>query len=439
MSAEGLRAAEEKMRREGVPEVFVDTFRHYYRQLEQGVSGLLPDSELEPVGELPSAAELPARPEAERDALGRAVAIKLNGGLGTSMGMTGPKSLLPVKEGLTFLDIVARQVLELRRRTGARLPLVLMNSFSTREETLASLARHPELAEGQDVPLDFVQHKEPKLLASDLEPVSWPPDPELEWAPPGHGDLYTALVTSGMLESLLGGGYAHAFVSNIDNLGAVLEPRILAWMDAERAPFLMEVADRTRADRKGGHLARGATADGLVLREIAQTPEEDLDSFQDTGHGATSTPTPSGWTCACSPSSSRARDDVLGLPMIVNRKTVDPSDSDSPEVIQIETAMGAAIGRLRGRPRAARRAHALRAGQDDQRPARAALRRLRAHRRGPRGPQPAPGRARCCSSTSTPSTTSSSPTSSSASRRGRRRWSSATVSWCAATCGSGGE
>ena len=86
MSAEGFRAAEQKMRAQRVPEVFVDTFRHYYEQLEQGASGLLPDAELEPVGELPSASELPARPEAEREALGRAVVLKLNGGLGTSMG-----------------------------------------------------------------------------------------------------------------------------------------------------------------------------------------------------------------------------------------------------------------------------------------------------------------------------------------------------------------
>ncbi len=348
MSAEGLRAAELKMRREGVPEVFVDTFRHYYRQLEQGVSGLLPDSQLEPVGELPSAAELSSRPETERDALGRAVAIKLNGGLGTSMGMTGPKSLLPIKEGLTFLDIVVRQVLELRRRTGARLPLVLMNSFSTRDETLAALARHPELAEGQDVPLDFVQHKEPKLLASDLTPVSWPPDPELEWAPPGHGDLYTALVTSGMLESLLGGGYTHAFVSNIDNLGAVLEPRILAWMDAERAPFVMEVAARTPSDRKGGHLAARRDGGGLVLREIAQTPEEDLDSFQDVGRWRYFNTNTLWVDLRALAELLRARDNVLGLPMIVNHKTVDPTDSDSPEVIQIETAMGAAVGVFEG-------------------------------------------------------------------------------------------
>ena len=109
---------------------------------------------------------------------------------------------------------------------------------------------------------------------------SWPDNPELDWAPPGHGDLYTAMVGSGMLETLLDQGYRYAFVSNSDNLGAALEPRILAWLAGEEIPFLMEVADRTEADRKGGHIARGADG-GLVLRESAQTRDEDMEAFQD--------------------------------------------------------------------------------------------------------------------------------------------------------------
>ena len=65
--------------------------------------------------------------------------IKLNGGLGTSMGMTQAKSLIEAKDGLTFLDVIARQVLELRERSGARLPLVLMDSFRTHDEALEAL------------------------------------------------------------------------------------------------------------------------------------------------------------------------------------------------------------------------------------------------------------------------------------------------------------
>ena len=189
---------------------------------------------------------------------------------------------------------------------------------------------------------DFLQSKVPKLTAEDLAPVSWPGDPSLEWAPPGHGDLYPSLLSSGMLDALLDGGYRYAFVANVDNLGAVLSPRILAWFAREQIPFLMEVADRTAADRKGGHLARRPDG-GLVLREIAQTPDEDTDAFQDVErHRFFNTNTL--WVDLRALAGVLGeRGGVLGLPMIVNRKTVDPSDKASTPVIQLETAMGAAI------------------------------------------------------------------------------------------------
>jgi UTP--glucose-1-phosphate uridylyltransferase len=250
-----------------------------------------------------------------------------------------------VKDGLSFLDLTVRQVLELRRRSGARLPLVLMHSFYTRDESLAALERYPELR--VDVPLDFVQSKVPKLRVDDLRPVSWPADPSLEWAPPGHGDLYTSLLGSGMLERLLDRGYEYAFVANIDNLGAVLEPPMLGWFARERLPFLMEVARRTEADRKGGHLARRRDA-GLVLREIAQTRDEDLDAFQDVGRHRFFNSNTIWLNLRTVASVMEQRGGVLGLPMIVNRKNVDPTDPSSPEVFQLEAAMGSAIGVFEG-------------------------------------------------------------------------------------------
>jgi UTP--glucose-1-phosphate uridylyltransferase len=262
------------------------------------------------------------------------------------MGMTGPKSLVEVKEGLTFLDIAARQVLSLRDETAARLPFLLMNSFYTRDESLAALRRYEGIE--ADVPLDFLQGRFPKLRADDLRPVSWPPDPELEWAPPGHGDLYTSIVTSGMLDALLERGYRYAIASNVDNLGAVLDERILAWFARERLPFAMEVAERTEADRKGGHIARRRAGGRLLLREMAQTPEEDMNAFAAISrHRFFNTNTL--WIDLRTLSEVLGeRGGVLGLPMIVNHKTVDPSDPSSPEVIQIETAMGAAIGVFEG-------------------------------------------------------------------------------------------
>ncbi|MDQ3721542.1 MAG: UTP--glucose-1-phosphate uridylyltransferase [Actinomycetota bacterium] len=338
---DALNDALEKMRANGVADVAVKTFAYYYERLRGGDAGTLAESEIEPIDELPDADELPEDEEGARDALTRAVVIKLNGGLGTSMGMTGPKSLLEVKDGLTFLDITVRQIRALRERTGARLPLVLMNSFATRDASLAALEPYDDLAV-DGVPADFLQSKVPKLAAGDLAPARWPDDPSLEWAPPGHGDLYPSLLSSGLLDALLDGGYRYAFVANVDNLGAVLEPRILAWFAREQIPFLMEVADRTAADRKGGHLARRPDG-GLVLREIAQTPKEDAGAFQDTTrHRFFNTNTL--WIDLHALAGVLAeRDGVLGLPMIVNRKTVDPGAAGSPPVIQLETAMGAAI------------------------------------------------------------------------------------------------
>ena len=138
-----MDAAAEKMRAEGLPDVAVETFSRYRSRLAAGDRGVLPESEIEPVEELPDSEQLPDDPAGAEEALRRAVVVKLNGGLGTGMGMTQAKSLLKVKDGLTFLDIIARQILGLRERAGAPVPLVLMNSFATREDSLAALERYP--------------------------------------------------------------------------------------------------------------------------------------------------------------------------------------------------------------------------------------------------------------------------------------------------------
>ncbi len=271
--------------------------------------------------------------------------LKLNGGLGTSMGMSGPKSLLPVKHGLTFLDIIVHQVLYLRQTTGARLPLVLMNSFSTRDETLAAMAQFQDFH--QQIPLDFVQHKQPKIWKESLSPAVYPADREKEWCPPGHGDIYTALVTSSMLELLLSEGYEYAFVSNSDNLGAEMDLPILGYFAANHVPFLMEVADRTPADRKGGHLAQ--RPDGqLILRESAQCPPEEEAEFQDIKRYRYFN-TNNLWINLRSLAHRlEQHQGVMPLPLIRNEKPVDPADPKTPRVYQLETAMGAAIAVFEG-------------------------------------------------------------------------------------------
>ncbi|HEX6888215.1 MAG TPA: UTP--glucose-1-phosphate uridylyltransferase, partial [Candidatus Nanopelagicales bacterium] len=270
------------------------------------------------------------------------VLIKLNGGLGTSMGMDRAKSLLPVREGRSFLDLIAAQVRHARQAYGARLPLILMNSFRTREDSLAALAVHPDLAV-PDLPLDFLQHREPKLLAADLTPVTWPADPSLEWCPPGHGDLYTAILASGVLEALLEAGYRYANTSNADNLGAAPSAELAGWFAASGAPYAAEVCRRTAADRKGGHLAIRKADGRLILRDTAQTAPEEMDYFTDE-HRHPYFHTNNLWfDLRALHAALTSRGAVLGLPLIRNVKHVDPTDPSSPEVIQVETAMGAAV------------------------------------------------------------------------------------------------
>jgi UTP--glucose-1-phosphate uridylyltransferase len=345
MSTEGLRAAEGKMRADGQGEEAIRGFRSAYQRLVAGESVLLRSAELEPAGDVPALQELPVP---DRGAvLDRFALIKLNGGLATTMGLQRPKSLLEARDGLSFLDIIVGQVLALRRRDGVRLPLVLMNSEATRAETLQALAGHSELA---DDPLsrDFLQSMIPKLESETLAPVSWPQAPALEWCPPGHGDVYGALRRSGTLAALLEHGFEYAMISNSDNLGATLDPRIAAHVAAERIPFLMEVVEGTEADRKGGHIARRRADGQLVLRETAQTPPEDEESFRDFRRWRHYN-TNNLWVDLRVLSETLAkRHGVLELPLIVNRKTVDPRDGASPGVLQLESAMGAAIGSFDG-------------------------------------------------------------------------------------------
>jgi UTP--glucose-1-phosphate uridylyltransferase len=195
--------------------------------------------------------------------------------------------------------------------------------------------------------MDFLQSMVPKLEAETLDPISFPGDPALEWNPPGHGDVYAALRGSGMLATLVEHGFRYAMISNADNLGSIVDPRIAAHMARERLPFLMEVVQGTEADRKGGHIARRRSDGQLVLRETAQTPEEDQESFRDYRHWRYYN-TNSLWVDLRALEERLSSGDGLELPPIVNRKTVDPRDPDSPAVVQLESAMGAAIGSFPG-------------------------------------------------------------------------------------------
>lgn len=334
-------AIESKLTEDGAPDELIRLFRSHVETAAERQAGVLAEAELQPVREVIDWLAL------DRQAPPRPLAvIKLNGGLGTSMGLERAKSLIPVKGDLTFLDVIVRQTLALRRRHAVAIPLILMNSFSTREDCLAYAARYPTWGDGQQgLPLDFLQHRVPKLHAETFMPASCPDRPHLEWCPPGHGNLYVALRASGLLEQLRARGIRYAFVSNADNLGAIPDMAVPAYMEQHDLPFLMEVADRTAADRKGGHLA--ARPDGrLVLRESAQCAKEDQEAFQDIRrHRFFNT---NNLWLDLDRLDEALKADAIRLPLIVNRKTLDPRDPSSPPVLQLETAMGAAISSFEG-------------------------------------------------------------------------------------------
>ena len=336
-------AFEQKMTAAGMGDAAIRAFRRNYEALLRNETGMIPEDGIAPVETLPSLEYIAHPEDCENALLSQAVVIKLNGGLGTSMGLQGPKTLLEVRRGVTFLDLMVRQIIDLRKNCGSPVRLLLMNSFNTSAETLAHLRDHWSAWFTGASEVELMQNQIPKIDAVTMEPVVWPADPELEWCPPGHGDLFPALVGSGWLDRLLESGVKYAFVSNSDNLGAILDPVILRYFADSGAPFLMEVTRRTAADRKGGHLARRKSDGWLLLREVAQCPESDLEAFQDTDRHRYFN-TNSLWLRLDLLKEQFAADSgVLPLPMIRNNKTVDPRDKKSTPVIQLECAMGAAI------------------------------------------------------------------------------------------------
>ncbi len=332
----------EKMEVHGVMETAIRSFERAHSLMQDGASGLIAESTLEAASNIPDYESLPIQKIFDSELVEQTVTIKLNGGLGTSMGLEQVKSLLEVRPGVTFLDLMVGQVSALREDTGKKVRFLLMNSEATSEDTKKYLAG--AVAEiGDASEFELMQNWAPKLSQETGEPISWPASPDLEWCPPGHGDVYPSLAGSGWLERLLNEGIRYAFLSNSDNLGAVLDPTLLSYFANSGAPFLMEVTRRTEADRKGGHLAIRKEDQRLILREIAQCPESDLTAFQNIERHRYFNTNNIWLNLEALKEEMEANDGVLPLPVIKNSKTVDPRDKESPAVYQLEQAMGAAI------------------------------------------------------------------------------------------------
>ena len=341
MNSKGLRLAREKMQAAGVDPVAIDVFAHYYRQIEHGETGMIAEDTIEPL-DMESLADVEVSDETASDAIGATAVIKLNGGLGTSMGMARAKSLLCVRRGLSFLDVIARQVLHLRREYGATLPLIFMNSFRTSADTLAALARYDDLAV-EGLPLEFLQNKEPKLRVEDLTPVGWPRDPSLEWCPPGHGDLYTAH-----------DGHRPVRQAHRRRLPLRVRVQLRQPRRGPRRPggrLVRRVGCAVR-DRGGAAYSLGPQGWPLrppqgrrphrAARDRADRPK-DKEALADLERHKYCSTNNLWFDLERMRHELERRDSILGLPLIRNEKNVDPSDPSSPKVIQIETAMGAAI------------------------------------------------------------------------------------------------
>mmetsp|Transcript_16698 Transcript_16698/g.54397 ORF Transcript_16698/g.54397 Transcript_16698/m.54397 type:complete len:397 (-) Transcript_16698:149-1339(-) len=270
--------------------------------------------------------------------------LKLNGGLGTSMGLNKAKSLLEVNNKDTFLDLIVKQVLSLRQQERAPMAFMLMNSFATSKDTMERIrVHHPNFGNPYDAALELMQHKHPKVAEEDWSPAAWPAARELEWCLPGDGDVFPALLGSGMLDKLIAAGYKYMFISSSDNLGATMDLTLLNWFAQSEAPFLMEVAVRTDSDKEGGHLAYDGQTGDLMLRESDQCPEADKAQFSDIAkHRYFSTDNL--WVdLAKLKATMVANKGLLPLPVMKILKTIDPRDPESTPVLQLETSMGAAI------------------------------------------------------------------------------------------------
>ncbi|KAJ9510362.1 hypothetical protein QJQ45_015823 [Haematococcus lacustris] len=460
---------ESKCRSAGLTEAAIAAFRHNYEQLAAGATGLVPEDEIEAVSNLPYLNDMSEpEPSKVKPLLSRTAVLKLNGGLGTSMGLEKAKSLLVVKDKHSFLDLIALQagtghpshdlqpnptltpphhlpslpltqqshpspptpapaphhphstiwcsdalplpptscagvvcrlqIKHMRAAFDSKVRFILMNSFSTSEDTRAFLAQHhPDLLKvgsrqagrgehlgglsgrdrgagaqlgvawagleeeeeeeeqdgaggwmedyelWQEAHIELMQNKSPKVDAASLGPASYPSHPDNEWCPPGHGDIYPSLLGSGMLEQLLGEGVRYLFVSNSDNLGACLDLTLLSYFADSGKAFVMEVCERSAADKKGGHLCQRKADGSLILRESAQCPDADKAAFEDIDkHRFFNT---NNLYVDLEQLKARLEEcgGLLRLPLIKNKKTVNPRDSKSPPVFQLETAMGSAI------------------------------------------------------------------------------------------------
>ncbi|RAL53011.1 hypothetical protein DM860_016246 [Cuscuta australis] len=277
-------------------------------------------------------APLSEDPTETKKLLDKLVVLKLNGGLGTTMGCTGPKSVIEVRNGLTFLDLIVKQIESLNVKYGCKVPLLLMNSFNTHDDTQKIIEKYSN----SNIEIHtFNQSQYPRLVVEDFAPLPCKGISGKDgWYPPGHGDVFPALMNSGKLDLLLSQGKEYVFVANSDNLGAVVDLKILNHLIQNKNEYCMEVTPKTLADVKGGTLI---SYDGKVqLLEIAQVPDQHVNEFKSIEKFKIFN-TNNLWV-NLNAIKRLVEADALKMEIIPN-----PKEVNGVKVLQLETAAGAAI------------------------------------------------------------------------------------------------
>lgn len=312
------------MKHAGIPNYACEVFLHNVNRYKSGEHVYVPEAAIDPLGSLPHIESLPY---AQYASLKKVAMIRLNGGIGTTMALNIPKSLIEVREGMTFMDIILAQVAALREE-GINLPLYLLNSPATAPamKAWAHAARRAQLPQ-------VLQNLVPRLDPHTLLPAKV----NNPWAPPGHGDLLNQLKHSKLLHSLAQAGYTTLFIANADNLGAFPDPRIAAWIEESGVEFACEVVARNAMDAKGGHFAVRKTDRHLILREIAQTPADDRIFFQDISRHRYLN-TNNLWISIRALLAHLEEHTYFDLPLIANMK-----DIEGKQCLQLESALGCSI------------------------------------------------------------------------------------------------
>ncbi|PWZ15648.1 UTP--glucose-1-phosphate uridylyltransferase [Zea mays] len=315
--------------------------------------------------------------EETKKLLDKLVVLKLNGGLGTTMGCTGPngafnvygleeygilklylssahtvvpfhyvavpivrttkipmscRSVIEVRNGFTFLDLIVIQIESLNKKYGCNVPLLLMNSFNTHDDTQKIVEKYSN----SNIEIHtFNQSQYPRIVTEDFLPLpSKGKSGKDGWYPPGHGDVFPSLNNSGKLDILLAQGKEYVFVANSDNLGAIVDIKILNHLINNQNEYCMEVTPKTLADVKGGTLI---SYEGRVqLLEIAQVSDEHVNEFKSIEKFKIFN-TNNLWV-NLKAIKRLVEAEALKMEIIPN-----PKEVDGVKVLQLETAAGAAI------------------------------------------------------------------------------------------------